>query len=36
VPEEAANEVNAVIEALISGQITLDDNGNVTKDEYHK
>ncbi|MBI1881487.1 MAG: BMP family ABC transporter substrate-binding protein, partial [Chloroflexi bacterium] len=36
VPEDAATEVNAVIEALISGQIVLDDNGNVTKDEYHK
>jgi basic membrane protein A len=36
VPEEAANEVNAVVEALINGQITLDDDGNVTKDEYHQ
>jgi basic membrane protein A len=36
VPEEVANEVNTVVEALASGQIVLDDNGNVTKDEYHK
>ncbi|MBE7474672.1 MAG: hypothetical protein DPW09_23980 [Anaerolineae bacterium] len=35
VPEEAVNEVNAVIEALVSGQIQLDDNGNVIKDDYH-
>jgi basic membrane lipoprotein Med (substrate-binding protein (PBP1-ABC) superfamily) len=36
VTEEAAQEVNAVIEALASGQIQLDDEGNVAKDEYHK
>jgi basic membrane protein A len=36
VPEDVANEVNAVVEALASGQIELDDNGNVVKDEYHK
>jgi basic membrane protein A len=36
VPEEAANEVNAVVEALASGQIQLDDAGNVVKDDYHK
>jgi basic membrane protein A len=36
VPEDVANEVNAVVEALVSGQIVLDDEGNVTKDDFHK
>jgi len=36
VPEDVANEVNAVIEALATGKIVLDDNGNVVKDDYHK
>jgi basic membrane protein A len=36
VPEDVANEVNAVVEALVAGQIVLDDEGNVTKDDYHK
>ncbi len=36
VPEDVAKEVDAVVEALANGQIQLDDNGNVIKDEYHK
>jgi hypothetical protein len=36
VPAEVAAEVNAVVEALASGQIVLDDAGNVVTDEYHK
>jgi basic membrane protein A len=36
VPDDVAQEVNAVIEALATGKIVLDDNGNVVKDEYHK
>ena len=36
VPPEVADEVNAVVEAIIAGQITLDDNGNVVTDDYHK
>ncbi|GIK43147.1 MAG: hypothetical protein BroJett011_69800 [Chloroflexota bacterium] len=36
VPQDVANEVNAVAEALATGLIELDDNGNVIKDEYHK
>ncbi len=36
VPEDVVNEVNAVAEALATGQIELDDYGNVIKDEYHK
>lgn len=35
VPEEVAQEAQAVIQAIIDGQIVLDDNGNVVSDEYH-
>jgi basic membrane protein A len=36
VPDEVKAEVEAVTQAIIAGQIVLDDNGNVTKDEYHQ
>lgn len=36
VPEEVAKEVNAVVEALATGKIVLDDAGNVVTDDYHK
>ncbi len=35
VPAEVAKEVEAVVQAIIEGQIVLDDEGNVVKDEYH-
>ncbi|NJN97114.1 MAG: BMP family ABC transporter substrate-binding protein [Anaerolineales bacterium] len=37
VPAEVAQEVDAVIEALATGKIVLDDTtGDVVKDDYHK
>lgn len=36
VPPEVADEVNAVVDAIIAGQIQLDDEGNVVHDEYHE
>jgi len=36
VPSEVADEVNAVVDAIIAGQIQLDDEGNVIHDEYHE
>lgn len=36
VPDEVRAEVEAVTQAIIAGQIALDDNGNVVTDEYHQ
>jgi basic membrane protein A len=36
VPDEVIQEVEAVIEAIIDGQIVLDENGEVVTDEYHQ
>ena len=36
VPPEVAAEVNAVVDAIIAGQIQFDDEGNVKQDEYHE
>src|SRR5262245_47625519 len=35
VPDDVATEVNKVVDALAAGKIVLDENGNVTKDDYH-
>jgi basic membrane protein A len=36
VPDDVATEVNAVVQAIVDGQIVLDDDGNVVTDEYHQ